>query len=203
MIDAYRTLAAPATRRITRKKSRFIATTIPVGSAEDTERELAVVRRAHHDASHHCYAYRLSGDNGPVEQSDDAGEPRGSAGLPILQQVEASGLLNVLVVVTRYFGGTKLGIGGLVRAYGDAARDVLAAAAVVERKLHVEVSLDFPIEVNSVVMATIHRHRADVQEIAYEKRAHARVSLPPSRVDGFCDAIVDATGNRAEVEVAR
>jgi uncharacterized YigZ family protein len=203
MIDSYRTLAAPATARLTRKKSRFIADAFPVASPDDADRELATVRRRHHDASHHCYAYRLADDAGHISRSEDAGEPSGSAGSPILQQIEASELLNVLVVVTRYFGGTKLGIGGLVRAYGDAAREVLEAADIVERKLRVEVSIGFPIEVNSCVMATIHRHQADVQAIAYDECANARVSLPPSGVDRFCKAIIEATGNRARIEVKR
>ena len=203
MIDSYWTLAAPATARIMRKKSRFIADAVPVASTNDADRELAMVRKRHHDASHHCYAYRLLDDAGSTSHSEDAGEPSGSAGLPILQQIESSRLLNILVVVSRYFGGTKLGIGGLVRAYGDAAREVLEAANPVERKLRVDVSIDFPIEVNSCVMAIIHRHQADVQEIAYDERVRARLSLPPSGVDGFCEAIIETTGNRARIEVAR
>lgn len=203
MIDSYWTLAAPGTARITRKKSRFIANAVPVASASDAERALATMRKRHHDASHHCYAYRLLDDAGPTSHSEDAGEPSGSAGLPILQQIESAGLLNVLVVVSRYFGGTKLGIGGLVRAYGDAAHEVLEAAESVERRLRVDVSIDFPIEVNSCVMATIHRHQADVQEIAYSERVRTRVSLPPSGVDRFRKAIIAATGNRATIEEAR
>jgi len=203
MIDSYRTFSASATARITRKKSRFLADAIPVSSLAQADQELAAVRKQYHDASHHCYAYRMLDGSDILSHSDDAGEPSGSAGLPILQQIEAADLLNVLVVVTRYFGGTKLGVGGLVRAYGDAAQEVLDAANIVERRLSIEVSIEFPIEVNSGIMATIHRHRADVIEIGYETSGYARVGLPPSAVDSFCDAVVEATSNRARIEVGR
>ena len=198
MTDAYRTIAAPATARIARKKSRFIAEAFPVTSIDNARDSLTAVRKRLHDASHHCSAYRLLDG---TSHSEDAGEPSGSAGLPILQQIESSELLNVLVVVTRYFGGVKLGVGGLVRAYGDATREALAAAHIVERTLRVEVSIHFPIEVNSSVMATIHRHNAHVEEIAYTEHANVRVALPPSRVERFRDALIEATGNRARIEV--
>ena len=203
MIDSYRTLARPASARITRKKSRFLADAFPVSSPKEVERELAGVRRRNHDATHHCFAYRLLLDGGPLSHSEDAGEPSGSAGLPIQQRIEGADLLNVLVVVTRYFGGTKLGVGGLVRAYGDAAQEALEAGDIVECELLVEVSIDFPIEVNSGVMATIHRHQARVVEIGYDAPPHARITLPPSGVEAFRDAIVEATGNRARIEVER
>jgi len=203
MIDAFRTLARPASARIIRKKSRFLADAFPVSSLEEAERELAGVRRRNHEATHHCYAYRLLADGDPLSRSEDAGEPSGSAGPPILQRIEGADLLNVLIVVTRYFGGTKLGVGGLVRAYGDAAHEALEAGDIVERQLHVEVSIDFPIEVNSGVMATIHRHQARVVEIGYDGTPHARITLPPSGVEPFHDAIIEATGNRAHIEVER
>jgi uncharacterized YigZ family protein len=203
MIDAYRTLSRPSSSKLTRKRSRFLVDAVPVASVEDVETALAAVRKRTHDASHHCSAHRLLGEDGVVTGSDDDGEPSGSAGLPILQQIEAVDLLNVLVVVTRYFGGTKLGVGGLVRAYGDAAREALEDADVIVRELRVEVSIGFPIEVNSSVMATIHRHRAEVLEIGFEAEGRARVSLLPSGVDAFRSAIVEATGNRAAIEVHR
>ncbi len=200
MIDSYRTISAPATARITRKKSRFIGDAFPIASADEARNRVSTVRKRRHDASHHCFAYRLLGPDGPASYLEDAGEPSGSAGLPILQQIESSSLLNVLVVITRYFGGTKLGIGGLVRAYGDAARAALEATNVVEKMLRVVVSLRFPIEVNSNVMATIHRYKADVKDIAYDEHVSVHVSLPPSRVAGFRDALVEVTGNRTRVE---
>jgi uncharacterized YigZ family protein len=203
MIDAYRTLSAPTSSKLVRKRSRFLVDAVPVASLEDVETTLAAIRKRTHDASHHCSAYRLLEEDGIVAGSDDDGEPSGSAGLPILQQIEAADLLNVLLVITRYFGGTKLGVGGLVRAYGDATRVALENADTVVRERRVEVSIGFPIEVNSCVMATIHRHHAKVLEIAFEAEGRARISLPPSGVDAFCSGLVEATGDRTTIEVCR
>jgi uncharacterized YigZ family protein len=201
MIDAYRTIAAPSKVRIARKRSRFIAYVHPVDSLDDIEATLAEIRRATHDASHHCTAYRLLGSPEPIAVADDAGEPAGSAGPPILRRLEEADLLDVLAVVVRYFGGTKLGVGGLIRAYGDATEAALASARIVERRIAVNLVIRFPADVNSGVMATIHRSGAEVREIRYDRAAEIHVSLPPSAVSAFCAAIRDVTGDRASTEV--
>jgi len=201
MIDFYRTLAEPTKARIARKKSRFLAFVRPVGSPEDVEAVLAATRRAHHGASHHCTAYRLVSSPEPIVASDDAGEPPGSAGAPILRRLEEADLLNVLAVVVRYFGGTKLGVGGLIRAYGDATKAALAEARIVFRRVTVEVLIRFPADVNSGVMSTIHRCAAEVLDVRFDESAEVRVSLAPSAVPSFLAAIRDATGARAETEV--
>jgi uncharacterized YigZ family protein len=201
MIDAYRTIAAPSEARITRKRSRFLAFVHPVGSLDEIEAIRAKIRRATHDASHHCMAYRLLGETEPVVSADDAGEPAGSAGPPILRRLEEADLLDVLAVVVRYFGGTKLGVGGLIRAYGDSTEAALASARIAERRVVVDLVIRFPADVNSGVMATIHRSGAEVREIRYDEAAEVRVGVPPSRVPGFRSAIRDATGDRAVVEV--
>ena len=201
MIDSYRTLADPAKGRITRKKSRFLASLVPVSSLDEVEAKIAEVRHAHHSAAHHCTAYRLVGAPDPIAVSDDAGEPSGSAGPPILRRLEEADLLNVLAVVVRYFGGTKLGIGGLIRAYGDATEAALEGARIVVRLVAVGVLIRFPSDVNSGVMATIHRYGAEVQGVRFDESAEVQVRLPPSGVSAFCAAIREATGNRATAEV--
>lgn len=108
--------------QFTVKGSKFIATLLPVITETEATDRLDQVRRKYHDATHNCYAWRIHPDR---ERSADDGEPSGSAGRPILQVIEGTGLTNILVVVTRYYGGTKLGVGGLVRAYSDAARRVV------------------------------------------------------------------------------
>ena len=201
MIDSFRTLAAPAKARVTRKKSRFLAFVHPVGSLDEVDGLLGGIRRTHHDASHHCTAYRLVSSPEPIVASDDAGEPSGSAGPPILRRLEAADLLNVLAVVVRYYGGTKLGVGGLIRAYGDATKAALAEARIVVRRVTVEVLIRFPADVNSGVMSTIHRCAAEVLDVRFGESAEVRVSLAPSAVPSFLAAIRDATGARAETEV--
>lgn len=201
MIDSYRTLAEPAKGRITRKKSRFLAFLYPVGSVEEIEAKIAEIRRVCHDAAHHCTAYRLVGSPEPIAASNDAGEPSGSAGPPILHRLEEAALLNVLAVVVRYFGGTKLGVGGLIRAYADATEAALEAGRIVVRRVDVGVLIRFPVDVNSGVMATIHRCGAEVQEVRFDESGEVRVKLVPSEVSAFRAAIREATGDRATTEV--
>ena len=201
MIDSYRTLAEPAKGRITRKKSRFLAFLDPVGSPDEVEAKIAEIRRAHHDAAHHCTAHRLVASPEPIAASDDAGEPSGSAGPPILHRLEEADLLNVLAVVVRYFGGTKLGVGGLIHAYGDATDAALEGARIVVRRVTVAVLIRFPADVNSGVMATIHRCGAEVQGVRFNESAEVRVRLAPGGVSAFRAAIREATGDRATTEV--
>ncbi len=201
MIDSYRTLAEPAKGRISRKKSRFLAFLHPVGSPDEVEAKIAEIRHAYHDAAHHCTAYRLVASPEPIAASDDAGEPSGSAGAPILHRLAEADLLNVLAVVVRYFGGTKLGVGGLIRAYADATEAALGGARIVVHRVTVGVLIRFPADVNSGVMATIHRCEAEVQEVRFDESAEVRVRLAPSGVSAFRAAIREATGDRATTEV--
>lgn len=112
--------------------SRFIALAFPVETEEEIKRIVSDIRKEYHDARHHCYAYRL-GLDGDVWRASDDGEPAGSAGRPILGQIDSAGLKDILVVVVRYFGGIKLGIPGLIRAYKSSTADALSTARTVEK----------------------------------------------------------------------
>ena len=140
--DAYRSLAAPSEGLFKDNGSRFIALAYPVETEEEVKAVLASLRKEYHDARHHCYAYRL-GYQGDVFRASDDGEPSGSAGRPILGQIDSAGLSDVLVVVVRYFGGIKLGIPGLIRAYKTSTSDAIAHAQVVEKVAGVNYRLDF------------------------------------------------------------
>ena len=201
MRDSFRTIKGPASARITRRKSRFLAFAEPVGSAENVIAALGDLRKSYHDATHVCSAHRLFADEAPLSGSDDDGEPSGSAGLPILRQIEKANLENVLVAVVRYFGGTKLGVGGLVRAYSDAAAEALDRAGLVLEELESTLTIEFPPEVTSGVMGTIHRHQAAVRHIEYDAVGLAEVGIPPSRAETFASAIQDATAARARVVI--
>ena len=200
MIDSYRTIQEEAQAKIVRKKSRFISLCYPASSIKQVGMFLEQARHTYHDASHRCYAYRLLGVDAPIEYSSDAGEPAGSAGLPILQQIEKQDLYDVLVVVVRYFGGIKLGIGGLIHAYGDATTKVLAMAKIIVRKQEVRLSVSFPPEISSRVMGLIHRHPARVEDVKYEQDAQVLVALPVSCVERFTRELTEATGARAHWE---
>ena len=130
--DAYKSIASRAGGLFKDNGSRFIAWAYPVETEEEVKEIGTGLRKEYHDARHHCYAYRL-GWLGDRFRANDDGEPSGSAGRPILGQIDAAGLSDVLVVVVRYFGGIKLGIPGLIRAYKSSTADALSQAEVVEK----------------------------------------------------------------------
>ena len=140
-VDCYLTIDGPAEGTSKDRGSRFLGYAFPVEDLERVKEHVDRLRNEHHAARHHCYAYRI----GNQTRSNDDGEPSGSAGRPILGQIDARGLNNVLVVVVRYFGGTLLGVPGLIAAYKSAAAEALDAAQVVERvvKATVEVETDY------------------------------------------------------------
>ena len=130
--DAYRSIAARSEGLFKDNGSRFIALAFPVETEDEIRDIVAGLKKEYHDARHHCYAYRL-GYKGDRFRANDDGEPSGSAGRPILGQIDSLGLSDVLVVVVRYFGGIKLGIPGLIRAYKTSTADALAQAEIVEK----------------------------------------------------------------------
>ena len=142
--DSYRSVAATAQGLFKDNGSRFIAFACPVETEEEVRTLVSSYRKEYHDARHHCYAYRL-GYRGDVFRASDDGEPSGSAGRPILGQIDSASLSDILVVVVRYFGGIKLGIPGLIRAYKTATADAIANATVVEKIAgrHYRLSFDY------------------------------------------------------------
>ncbi len=192
--DLVRTLVRPHRVELEKVKgSRFVADAAP---ATDEPAALAVVDRLRGetpDATHHCWAFRLEDGR---ERSDDDGEPRDTAGAPILRHLQGSGLADVVVVVTRWFGGTKLGRGGLVRAYGAAAAAVLADAPVVERPVMTTLSVTHPYELSGTVEAVLAAHDAVVLDADYGAQVVARVAVPRSRATAFVDAMTEATAGR-------
>ena len=130
--DTYRSIAAQSEGLFKDNGSRFIALAYPVETEDEVKEIVASLRKEYHDARHHCYAYRI-GLNGDVWRASDDGEPSGSAGRPILGQIDSLGLSDILVVVVRYFGGIKLGIPGLIRAYKTSTADALSNATVVPK----------------------------------------------------------------------
>jgi putative IMPACT (imprinted ancient) family translation regulator len=197
-MDAYLTLAEPASARLTRDRSRFLALVEPA-TCDRVEARIAALVRQHHDVTHVCFAYRCRQASEIVSRADDAGEPRGSAGLPILQQLEAAGLVDVLAVVVRHFGGVKLGLGGLVRAYGDVTAAALAEAKLVEQRIETMLRVRFPHAAGSAAMRAAHRHGARVLDIRYDTEGEMVVALAPSRAQAFAAEIREATGTRGTV----
>lgn len=130
--DTYKSISGPSEGLFKDNGSRFIALAYPVETEAEVKEIVASLRKEYYDARHHCYAFRL-GLDGSVWRASDDGEPSGSSGRPILGQIDSAGLSDILVVVVRYFGGIKLGIPGLIRAYKTSTADALANAQVVEK----------------------------------------------------------------------
>jgi uncharacterized YigZ family protein len=141
--DIYRTIAAPSEGTYKEKGSRFIAYAYPVTSTEDIRTLVEKIRKDNHDARHHCFAYMLGHKRENWRVNDD-GEPSGTAGKPILGQINSRELTNILIVVSRYFGGTLLGVSGLINAYRTASADALNNAAIVEKTVREYYEISFP-----------------------------------------------------------
>lgn len=143
MPDTYRTVTAPAEAVFREKMSKFIASIHPVDSAEQAREIIAAHQRRYHDARHVCWAYMIGAARTDFLSTDN-GEPSGTAGKPILGQINSAGLTNVVIIVVRYFGGIKLGTSGLIAAYREAARLAVGAACIVECHEMENVSFTFP-----------------------------------------------------------
>ena len=189
--DQYKSIAAPSEGLFKDNGSRFIALAYPVETEEQVKTILAGLRKEYHDARHHCYAYRL-GYKGDVFRSSDDGEPSGSAGRPILGQIDSLGLKDVLVVVVRYFGGIKLGIPGLIRAYKTSTADALSQAAVVEKIAGQRFRITFDyLSMNSIMKVIKEMDLAPAAQ-QFGERCTLEVRVRLSAVDTFKKKIGDA-----------
>lgn len=181
------------------KNSRFIATAAAVSSEAEAKALLADVTAQMPDANHHCAAWRIA--NPAIDRALDAGEPSGSAGRPILAQLSGRDLVDVCVVVSRYFGGVKLGVGGLVRAYGGAAAEALDAATIVDRVETTQAVLEHGYEDGPAVQRVLDEHGVDVVQTDYGGAVTRRVAMPsdPAARAAIETALADATAGRVRV----
>ncbi|OEJ99873.1 IMPACT family protein [Roseivirga misakiensis] len=154
MQDSFLTISNSAEGLYKEKGSKFIAVAFPVTSVEAVKEKLELLRKDYYDARHHCYAYVLGHDGSETRANDD-GEPNHSAGDPILGQIKSKNLTNTLLVVVRYFGGTKLGVSGLINAYKTAAFEALEEAQIVKREITETVILRFPYDEMNEVMKLV------------------------------------------------
>ena len=154
MADLFRTIESPSEGLYKEKGSKFIAFAYSIDSEEAIKEKIASIRKQYHDARHHCFAWRLGASLERYRVNDD-GEPSGSAGKPIFGQIQSHNLTNILVVVIRYFGGTLLGVGGLMNAYRSATADALNNANILELKVFAHMNLDFSYPQMNGVMKVI------------------------------------------------
>lgn len=195
--DSYLTVARDGWAEIEVERSRFRGTVARVADEQEARSVVEALRRQHWDARHHCSAF-VVGPERTLEQASDDGEPTGTAGPPILAQLRGRGLSDVVVVVSRWFGGVLLGTGGLTRAYADAARAVLDEVGTRERVLHDlhEVSVDIA-EVGRLEHA-LRARGAHVLGVDYTGEAQLRLSVPPAARHVVEETVAELTGGTAE-----
>ena len=202
-------IAAPVEHEIVIKKSRFIAHATPVRSVADADAAIAGIRTRCWDARHNCTAM-ITGVLGDQARSSDDGEPSGTAGTPMLEVLRRRGLTDLVVVVTRYFGGVKLGAGGLVRAYSSAVSEALDLAAIIHRRELVAVSVEVPYadagRYENVLRDWAVRHGAVMDETGYAANARLGVRVSPELLDRLDADLAAAsaglvTARRGEVSV--
>jgi uncharacterized YigZ family protein len=198
MLISYRTLRGPGEETLIIKKSRFIGQARPVETEAEAVQFIESIRKKHWDANHNCYAYQL-GFNDEIQKSNDAGEPAGTAGRPILEVIKKEHLKNVVVVVTRYFGGTLLGAGGLIRAYGQTAGAALQAAGVVTRSLFQAVS----VEIDYTWLGRVENETLNggyfIDRTDYVDRVTVVALVPVEQVEIYSALITDATNGQAAI----
>ena len=177
-ITTYRTLKSPIQAEIKDKGSRFLAFAYPVQTAEQVKKHVDDLRQEHHKARHWCYAYRLGVDGNQFRANDD-GEPSGSAGRPILGQIDSFELTDVLVVVVRYFGGTLLGVPGLIHAYKTSTQMALENAQIIEKNIEktVRIRCEYPYLNEAIRIAKNHQAEIIEQDLQLDCRLTVRIPL--------------------------
>ncbi|RYB94935.1 YigZ family protein [Nocardioides oleivorans] len=195
-MTSYATVARAATGEVEDRGSRFLGTVRRVADEDEARALVAALRRAHPDARHHCSAFVI-GPRGEVQRSSDDGEPAGTAGAPMLDVLRGAGVSDVAAVVTRWFGGTLLGAGGLVRAYGDAVRAALAEAGTLRRSLLTELALELDHADAGRVEGELRSRGVSVLEVSYDARVRLLLAAPASEVDRVGEIVAAATGGLA------
>ncbi len=177
--DVYFSIKAPSQGLYKEKGSRFIAFAHPVSDQEEIKAILEIIRKEHHEARHHCFAW-MTGHNRLNWRFNDDGEPSGTGGRPILGQINSSGLTNILIVVTRYFGGTLLGVSGLINAYRTAAADAIQNAEIIECLLQDYYEITYPYDAMNQVMKILKEESVSQSEHSFDIVCRIRLNFRSS-----------------------
>ncbi len=200
MVESYRTVGQVGEAEIIIEKSQFIGYAAPAGTEEEALEFIQTIKKKHRDATHNVPAYVI-GENNAVQRFSDDGEPSGTAGVPMLEVLKKEDLRDTVLVVTRYFGGIKLGAGGLVRAYTKAAKAALEAAGIVTRVLHqvVQVSIDYTLL--GLILNQLRAGGYAIKDTLYTDVVTLLVWVPAPEAKDFCAACVEWTNSRCTLEL--
>ncbi len=170
------------------KGSKFIGFAYPVTSESEIKSRLSKLQEIHPKATHHCYAYRL-GINGENYRANDDGEPSGSAGLPIYNQLLAHQITNVLVVVIRYYGGTKLGVGGLVKAYKESAKYTLEHSQIITKELESHLEIKFKFSQQNLIFTLLNKYDAKILEFDAQELCLIKANIKTSKKESISEEL--------------
>ncbi len=188
MVDKFLTISKKSESLYKEKGSKFIGISVPVRSEDEVKESLEAIKKEYYDARHHCYAHVLQPDASQTRANDD-GEPNHSAGDPILGQIKSKNLTNTLVVVARYFGGTKLGVSGLITAYKTAAKEALEENSIIEEEVRDTLVLKFPYEEMNEVMKLVGAFDLKILNQGYEDMSTLTVAVLVSKRKNLSEKI--------------
>ena len=173
----FKTIEKENSAEIVEKKSRFIANIYNVESKEEAEEKIKQIKKKYYDAKHHCFAFSIIEENGITQKSSDDGEPSGTAGAPILNIIKSNNLQNVVIIVTRYFGGILLGTGGLTRAYSEAAGKVVEQSELIQKEPGMEVELEIDYNDNAKFKYYCQKNNINIIKIEYTENILYKIEL--------------------------
>lgn len=197
-MEKYTTVKGYGKAEIVEKKSRFIAHVMPISSEDEANKCIEEIKKQYWDAKHNCYAYQL-GDRNQIQRYSDDGEPGGTAGMPILDVLRGRNVKDTLIVVTRYFGGTLLGTGGLVRAYSSSARKGLMSAGLIERIPHIRKHFTVDYTLSGKVQYEVLNGGHILEDTVYTDKVEFITLSEVNKSDKLTENIVNLTGNKADI----
>lgn len=193
MEDTFKTISKPSEGLFKDKGSKFMSFAFPVESEDEIRNIIQVLRKAHHSARHHCYAWRLGYDKSVFRANDD-GEPSSTAGKPILGQIQSFDLTNILIVVVRYFGGTLLGVSGLINAYRNAASDAILQAEIIEKLVEKQLLIEFDYSVLNEVMKIFKEEKLTQNEPQFDLSCQIKTQIRLNDLDRIEEGLKKVEG---------
>ena len=202
-LQPYFSIETEVVAEIVVKASKFIARGAPVSEQSEADNYVKTIAKRFHDATHNCFAYKIGTGDNAVFRFSDAGEPSGTAGRPILQAIESKDLTNVVVIVTRYFGGTKLGTGGLIRAYSGAALAALNKAKIITSYPNTTLRLQFSYQLTNAVHQAVEKYHARILVSAFEEDTIYTIELKAADEVGFQEMVRDLTAGKIQMDKSK
>jgi len=202
MTESYKTIAGAAEHEIVIERSRFITYVERVTSEEEAQSFIQYIKKKHWNATHNCSAYVI-GERDEIQKAHDDGEPSGTAGKPMLEVLKKIGVKNTVAVVTRYFGGIKLGAGGLIRAYGQATKEGIHAAGIVERVLHQELLITMDYTWHGKVLNELTALETIIADTAFTDQVTMTLHIPIGEEEKMKEFLTNLTNGQSEITLGQ